>query len=191
MRGSDRGRARPGDHVIEIEEIKLAVLKADILLAPYHQLQKDAELLALLTEELGCAKAARLLEPEMAARLDAGEEAGALPPPPPPEDGSSPEDAEEAVDEFHRGERSRGGVCHLDTPYYVSLMFLHTKCNEGRLSGGLARGQASSSRGGCGSAASRCCCGTAAAARRPAALARSAGACAASRRRSARRCWWA
>ena len=80
----------------------------------------DKELLQLLEQELGCQAAARLLEPEMAARVDAGEEAGALPPlltaapkaealPEGGSDGSWEVDdsAEEepVVDEFHRGEQ--------------------------------------------------------------------------------------
>jgi hypothetical protein len=111
---------RDGDHLIAVEEIKGAMLRSQILMAPYHGMQMDKELLLLLEEELGCKEAVRKLEPEMSARVDAGETDGALPPlttaakvsaaeaPTTKGDGVEGEGAapvEPAADEFHRGER--------------------------------------------------------------------------------------
>lgn len=104
---------KDGDHLIEIQEIKEAVLKSQILMAPYHGMQMDKEFLQLLEIELGCKEAARKLEPEMAKRVDAGEEDGALPPLPTTAanvpDAEGPEGggvaAAPVTDEFHRGEQ--------------------------------------------------------------------------------------
>eukprot|EP01052_Picozoa_sp_SAG31_P030493 SAG31_NODE_3131_length_4641_cov_1.488771_5_plen_200_part_00 len=56
------------DHLIEINEIKAAIQKTEILMAPYHRQRRDQEHLDMLAEELGCISAAKLLEPEIAAR---------------------------------------------------------------------------------------------------------------------------
>jgi hypothetical protein len=44
------------------------------------------------------------------------------------------------------GGPNRGWHGHLDAPRYISLAILHTKYNDGRLNGSLARGQAGARR---------------------------------------------